>query len=340
MTDKILIFSHGELIGDGMMKLPFLKAVRAAFPKATITWMAGRHPTIFNSALRELTAPYIDEVIDHTQLGDSLRDVYSKPWQQFLGARRFDYIFDTEHKRIPTWMLKRIPHGCFISASHSWFFADKKPPRGYKRPLMLRDRLLDLLEVATGVKPVVDVDMHIPAAWLAQADALYNTVGRDKPFVLLAPGAGGRFKCWPLENFIALAQKLESAGMQPLFILGPAEREWQATIQAAMPRAFFPLQMSQASSVYLTIALAAQANLCIANDGGVGHILASSNTPTISMWGPTDPLKSTPNGNNVHVVTAQEFGGNTMAAIPVDAIFESAKLYVQYPQQGQCGQSR
>lgn len=338
MTDKILIFSHGELIGDGMMKLPFLRAMRAAFPKAVITWMAGRHPTIFNSALRELTAPYIDTVIDHTRLGDNLWDIYNKSWQQFLGTQRFNYIFDTEHKLIPTLMLKSITHGCFISASYNWFFSDKKPPRGYKRPLMLRDRLLDLLEVATGIKPAMDVEMSIPAEWLAESSNIYNIIGRDKPFVLLAPGAGGRFKCWPLENFIALAQKLESAGMQPLFILGPAEREWQKTIQAAMPHALFPLQMSQASSVYLTIALAAQANLCIANDGGVGHILASSNTPTISMWGPTDPLKSTPNGNHVHVVTAQEFGGHNMAAIPVDAIFEKAKLYLQCPQPGQCGQ--
>ena len=40
------------------------------------------------------------------------------------------------------------------------------------------------------------------------------------------------------------------------------------------------------------------------------------------MWGPTDAPKSTPNGRHVVLVKAQDFGGNSMADIPVAAIYE------------------
>jgi ADP-heptose:LPS heptosyltransferase len=227
-------------------------------------------------------------------------------------------------------MLRSIPHKKFISASHNFFFSSQKPPQGYKRPMMLRDRLLDLIQVATGKKQEVDVEMNIPQEWLVKSQEILSSLNPNKlPTVLLAPGAGGRFKCWPLANFINLAKQIKASGALPLFILGPAETEWQADIQKEIPNALFPLQMTTEKSVYLTIGLAALASACVANDGGVGHILASSNTFTISMWGPTDPLKSTPNGKNVKVVTSQQFGGNSMDYIPVRDIFDFVKSYLQ-----------
>ena len=85
------------------------------------------------------------------------------------------------------------------------------------------------------------------------------------------------------------------------------------------------MQQTAEKSVYITIALAKLADLSIANDGGVGHILASADQPIISMWGPTDPLKSTPNGRNVHVMCARDVGSRLMEALTVDMIYAKAK---------------
>lgn len=319
---SVLIFSNGELIGDGMMKLPFIKALPEAFPGAKITWLAGRHATIFKTALSPLVSPYIHDVIDQTGFGDKWTHIWQNPWKSLLPKEGFDVILDTEKKAIPPFMLKRIPHKLYISAAFRWAFSHKKPKQPYQKPLLLVDRLMDLLNVATDRKitPIYGVD--VPAEWKEHAAHLLKDYLGHQKIVLLAPGAGGRFKCWPLENFINLAQKLKEQGIQPLFILGPAEPEWKADIEKHMPDAIFPLQNTDKKSAYLTIGLAQLADVNVANDGGVGHILASSNQPTISMWGPTDPLKSTPNGKQVVVVKSQDFGGDEMTDIPLQAIYD------------------
>jgi ADP-heptose:LPS heptosyltransferase len=82
------------------------------------------------------------------------------------------------------------------------------------------------------------------------------------------------------------------------------------------------LQETTKTSPYLTIALGQLAHVNVANDGGVGHILAAANQPIISMWGPTEAPKSTPNGRQVMVVKAQDFGGSRMEDIPLEAIYK------------------
>jgi ADP-heptose:LPS heptosyltransferase len=323
-NQNVLIFSNGELIGDGMMKLPFVRSLPKAFPAANITWLAGRHSTIFKTALNPLVAPFIHTIIDQTHLGDSFQDCVSSRWKKMGLKSHYDVIIDTEKKILPSLFLKRIPHDLFISSSHRWLFSNKKPQKDYQKPPLLLDRLMDLLSVATGRKIEPDFCQTIPQEWLKFANDLLAPYAH-KPTVTLAPGAGGRFKCWPLENFIKLARQLEESNIQPLFLLGPAELEWQQTIQSAMPNAVFPLQqaaerLGHMPPVYVTIAIAMLSQTNVANDGGVGHIVASSNQFTISMWGPTDPLKSTPNGEKVRVVRAQTFGGNSMNCIPVHVI--------------------
>src|SRR4029077_14023984 len=39
---EILVYSGLELLGDGVMKLPFVRALRRCFPTARITWLAGK----------------------------------------------------------------------------------------------------------------------------------------------------------------------------------------------------------------------------------------------------------------------------------------------------------
>ena len=322
---SLLIFSHGDLIGDGMMKLPFINALHDAFPEVEVTWFSGRHPTIFATALAPVVDGKIHYIVNHSKLGDCLTDVLCKKWRMVLPQHAYDVILDTEHKFLPTLMLKTIPHKRFISASMKWLLSDQKPKAPYARPILLMNRLMDLLSVAVQrkIEPVFGVD--VPSSYMDQARALLPK-GRT---VLLAPGAGGRFKCWSLQNFINLGNRLILDGFNVAYILGPAETEWYDALHAGVKEALFPLQRTAEKSVYITIALAKLADLSIANDGGVGHILASADQPIISMWGPTDPLKSTPNGRNVHVICARDVGSHSMEALTVDMIYSKAKALLQ-----------
>ena len=129
------------------------------------------------------------------------------------------------------------PFGKFILSS-------VKPPKGYAFPKSMQRQLLDLLELASArtFETPAALALDIDPEWIGLAAELLPA-GPD--YVGLAPGSGGRPKCWPLDNFIELARDIALKGRAPVFILGPQEDGWRAEIQAAVPDALFPLQAAQ-----------------------------------------------------------------------------------------------
>src|ERR1700743_2719742 len=53
-----------DLIGDALMKLPFVRALRNAFPQAEISWITSQGPTAFGGALREATKTMINKTYE------------------------------------------------------------------------------------------------------------------------------------------------------------------------------------------------------------------------------------------------------------------------------------
>ena len=140
-------------------------------------------------------------------------------------------------------------------------------------------------------------------------------------YIGLAPGAGGKHKCWPLQSYMALACLIAAKGQAPVFLLGPDERDWQALIAAEVPQALFPL--ADIASPLFTIAVASRLSAAVANDSGTGHMIAAADVPLVSLFGPTDPAKFAPYVTRGAIVRAQDFGGDAMDAIPVDAVLAS-----------------
>ena len=71
--------------------------------------------------------------------------------------------------------------------------------------------------------------------------------------------------------------------------------------------------------------------MAIANDSGIGHLLAALGTPLISLFGPTDPARWRPFGRSVVLLRAQDFGGDTMDAIPVGPVFAAVQAAIAKP---------
>ena len=66
------------------------------------------------------------------------------------------------------------------------------------------DRLTELIELVAGPVHAERPPINIPADLLARAAHVLPDGAR---YIALAPGAGKRIKCWPLDNFIALAPR-------------------------------------------------------------------------------------------------------------------------------------
>lgn len=311
---SILVYVGLDAVGDGLMKLPFLRALRTAFPAARITWMAGKGHTVFAGTLAPLVAGLLDEVIDEAGVGSRLSELFRPP----LKGRRFDLIIDTQRRLLTTLILKRLRHGRFISAAADFRLSDIRPEAGWRRPAAMVGQLLGLVELASG-RPAQAV---VPLPQDPAAERLADGLLPPGPvYVGFAPGAGGRQKCWPLTRYLDLAGLHSAEGRVPVFLLGPAEADWATEIRKVVPNAVLPLQgAGSAATPMLTIALARRLAAAVANDSGTGHMLAAADVPLISLFGPTPPEKFAPAARHLTVLRAQSWGGDAMELIPFDAV--------------------
>ena len=319
----ILVYSGLELIGDGVMKLPFLRAVRQRWPEARITWLAGKGRTVYAHELAPLVGPLIDEIIEEAGIGSRAAELLRRP----LPGRRFDLVIDTQRRVLTTLILRRLRNRCFVSGAANFLLSDKRPPRGYERPPRLVDQLLDLVFVAGGARVAPDFDLALGPPW---RDAAAMALPPGPIHIGLAPGAGGAHKRWPRERFVALAEAQAQRGRSIALLLGPDEREWIDTLREALPSALFPLQDPRidtpiAASPLFTMAVGQRLAAAVANDSGAGHLLAASGCPMVSLFGPSPAAKFAPAARRLVLVDAQRFGGNEMADIPVEAVLAAVE---------------
>ena len=121
----------------------------------------------------------------------------------------------------------------------------------------------------------------------------------DRKIVLIHPGSGSRQKCWHWENFLQVASTLKSGGIQPVFLLGPAEQERfeDAAIQAM--RQFHVLENLSLTQVLQVLT---QADVFLGNDSGIAHLAAGMSKKTLALFGPSDPVQYAPRGQNVRIL--------------------------------------
>ncbi|HIJ64059.1 MAG TPA: glycosyltransferase family 9 protein [Rhodospirillaceae bacterium] len=319
---SILVYVGLDLVGDGVMKLPFLRALRAAWPEAHITWLAGQGKTVFAGVLAPLTDHYLDDVIEDAKIGLAWPELLTRP----LRGRRFDLILDTQRRLLTTLILRRIRHRTFISGAGGWLLSDRRPPGGRGKPPSMIGQMLALVEAASSRPADPHSALRLDPANDAEAE---RRLPAGPVYIGFAPGAGGRHKCWPLDNFIALAMRQGKAGRVPVMFLGPQEQSWESEIRDALPDAVFPLDARTAPP--LTIALARRLTCAVANDSGAGHMLAAGEIPLISLFGPTSPEKFAPVTRTLTVIRAQTFGGEMMSLIPLSAVADCLDGILTHP---------
>jgi ADP-heptose:LPS heptosyltransferase len=311
---SILVYVGCDLVGDGLMKLPFVRALRAAFPNTRITWLAGSGASVFAGSLAPLVTGLLDEVM--------MKDVGAFAAGCRSAHQRFDLIIDTQ-RGIPTALkLRRIPHRRFISPCLGFLLSDVRPGGRYRKSASLARQLLDLVELAAGQSIVLTAatPLCLPPDIKAEVARLLPPAAT---YVGLAPGAGGRHKCWPLENYLELGCRIAAAGHVPVVFLGPAEAEWIPAVRSGLPAARLPLQETSHSSPLLTIALGKRLAAAVANDSGAGHMLAAADVPLVSLFGPTPSAKFAPTTSRLIVIRAQDFGSDRMDAIPAPAVWDA-----------------
>jgi ADP-heptose:LPS heptosyltransferase len=306
-----------DAIGENLMKLPMLHALRAVLPSARLTWAHGAPNVFLSGPLSPFVEGRIDEIVSWPDWGPD--DVSGSARIGPLKGRRFDLVIDTQERLRRTLMVRPLARRHFLSLAWRGRLSTLRvpaPPRNLPRRLLALTRALGA--------PDPDPPIALPPAYHAAAAALIPDP--RVPHVAIAPGAGAKEKrkCWPLDRFLELARRQTGRGRVPVLYLGPGEADWLAHARAEVPGALFPWPDHRPpglKGIALDAAIASRLAGGVANCAGPGHILGAGGARVLSLFGPTDAVKFLPWAGANASLRAQDFGGTAeMDAIPLQAV--------------------
>lgn len=290
-------------IGDVVFTTPAIRALRAHFPDAHLTYIVEPHaaPIVEGN-------PHLDRVIVAPRsrgLRGLARDV---ALGRSLRAARFDLAIDFHggpRAGLLTWLSGATERIGYAIAGRGWMYT-----RRLARPRALRPRhsvenqwdLLAALGIAPPDRVAHAVEMPADPAVAADVAARLAAAGvadTDR-VVVIHVSAGNPFRRWPPEHFVALTAALaRRTGARIVVTSGPSERDAREHVVAsarALLAADAAARVPSCGEFSLAElrALVDRAQLFIGGDSGPLHVAATSRVPIVGLYGPTLPARSAP----------------------------------------------
>jgi ADP-heptose:LPS heptosyltransferase len=323
---NILVIDFGQL-GDVVLSLPALAAIRKRFARARITVAVGK-PGAEIIALSGLA----DETLVVDRVG--LRDGF-KPLSVFrvfkivkeVREKKFDFVIDL-HSLSETNLLGFLsgaPKRLFSrrpgrSLDYLANFRPRPPIETDHRKRHLIDRYLDVLIPLEIEKPDRLPKLKTRSSDAVSLERILTKAKADAgaPLVGLFPGAGHPSRRWPLERFAGLADFLvRNDQVRVLVFIGPEERAFVGDVRRQFPPSTIILDR-------LTIPelAAAQARLAafVSNDTGPMHVASAVGTPVVLLLDKRAPESYLPQGDRHHVIY-----NSAIEDISVDEVYEATR---------------
>ena len=290
-------------LGDAVMSLPAIRAIRGVFPRAHIAVVA--RPWVADLYRRETS---IDRVILYQPgggLGAKREFAGRLRAERFDGAILLQNAFDAA---LMAW-LAGIPERIgYNRDARGWLLTNAVAvPEPGEIPRHERFYYLELLRRAEMLErfPAADtICLHgIPQARQAGEDHL-GALGIAGPVVGISPGAAyGTAKQWPAERFAAAARMLTPSISSAAIFGSAAEKALCEQVAAVIRDAGLPAyNLAGSTTLSEFIDLAAACRIFLTNDSGAMHIASALGVPTVAVFGATDDTTTGPTGPLVRVV--------------------------------------
>lgn len=318
LVDKLAVLSVGrvspkpntllilriDVLGDYLLFRPYLKAIRQSsnYKDYAITLCA-------NTAVRSVAEVFDNDLIDEFIWTDmyklSTRPLYRFKFVQKLRRQGFSSVFCPTYSRVlvlddflaqATGAAERV--GCLtdfanIKRWESWF-----GNKLYTRMLPSGEGLVFELERN---RQIVEAFLEEPV--LAEQPLFKTAYAKPvlvpSQYTILSLGAGQDFRVWPADRFAEVARHiLTNYPDQHIILTGaPNEMVYADAFLAYIPESERVLNLTGKLSIPELIYVLSKADLLIANETGIVHLAASTNTPTIVIsqgkslvrWHPYSP---------------------------------------------------
>lgn len=321
---NILVIDFGQL-GDVVLSLPALRAIRERFPHARITIAVGKPA----GEIVKLSG-FADDVleVDRVALRDGVKLVSIGRIFKFVGEVRkakYDFVIDL-HSLSETNLLG------FLSGAPRRLYARRpgrsldylanfvpRPPREAKQAHAV-DRYLDVLKPLGIENPPRQPVLKTAAAADQSVEAILKKEKANSGTLLvgLFPGAGHESRRWPLEHFAELADHLiRNQEVRVIVFAGPEERPLISQM-----RTMFPAKTIFLDRLTIPHLLSVQARLTafVSNDTGPAHTAAAVGTPVVLIMNRPTPNTFTPVGDHHRLV-----GADKITLVSVEQVYEATR---------------
>jgi heptosyltransferase-2 len=294
---KILIRAT-NWVGDAILALPALRAVRKRFSDAEIAIVA---------------RPYVADIYRDQQICDRL--VAYDPQGAHAGfsgrerlagelrAEKFDVALLLQNAFDAAWLAWRasIPERIGYARDGRSFLLTKAVPvprpgeisaheMYYYLELLRRAGWIDSLSDETFIAMCVSEEKRrLASQFLAESGVRPHSLR-----VAIGPGASyGSAKCWLPARFAELANWLQVQADADIILFGTtSEANVSKAISEEMRRS--PINLTGRTTIADLPALLSQCHLFVGNDSGAMHVAAAVGLPVVAVFGPTDPHGTAP----------------------------------------------
>lgn len=270
-------------IGDCVMALPALDALRQAFPTAAITVYVGTHSrAVFEIPPRYVRVRTCPETFNW-------QSAIRLAWR--LQRSDFEAIFVMDRSRLLRLAARAGTRGSVYAA------LSLDPETRHEA-----DVYLDVVRNAG-----IDASAAYPHLQARQIHTNLRT-SVDRPYAVIHPGGGSNpgsvmpSKRWGVEHWSSLAAALHSRGMHIVLTGSAREHDLAATLADRLSG--HATILAGKLTLAETIDVVAGAEIFAGPDTGMSHISAALSVPTVAIFGPTNPHRYRPLGRYVEVCAA------------------------------------
>lgn len=315
--DRLLIVKTSS-IGDVLHALPLAQALKDTRPSLTLGWVVrARCADILRGN------PHIDHLYVVPDK-PALRDLLAL--RRTLHRARYSVALDLQGLLLPgllTWLSgapvrvgwDRNREGNALFLTHPIV-----PGKNISRHEI--DALFGFAD-ALGIHPAHE--SYPPQMYLAAQDRAWadqHLAGLPHPLVALNVGASRAYKRWPPEHWAALADGLSQRGAGLVFVGDKSDAALAAQVRALMTSRGPAIDLAGQTSLRALASVLAACDLAVSADTGPMHLAVAVGTPTVALFGGTDPRRHGPYGA-LHTALHRPLPGETPSRRPSDAYGEA-----------------
>jgi heptosyltransferase-2 len=292
-------------IGDAVISLPAIAALRARFPNSEIVLVA--KPWVSEIYMHH---PAVSRQIVYDAEGEHRGARGFRELVRKLRAERFDAAILLQNAFQAAWMAWRagIPVRIgYARDGRSWLLSEAvevPPPAAYGHQVYYYLELLFRAGIIESLKMPQEARLHLAESEQSWAVKQLQTVGLGGRRFLVGVNPGASFggaKRWPADRYANLADRLiDALGADVLIFGSPAERPLAEAVARAMQHT--PVLVAGETTLREFMALMAKCHLIITNDSGPMHVAAALSLPLVAVFGSTNERATGPLGLRARII--------------------------------------